>query len=62
MKCKSRPRKSWVAQVGALMKELDLQDKVLDVKLVKKKPLLKESVRSLKGPFSINPNYVFIGR
>ena len=34
VKCKGHPRKSWIARVGALKKELDLQDKVLDVKLV----------------------------
>ena len=36
VKYKGHPRKSWVAWVGALKKELDIQDKVLDVKLVKK--------------------------
>ena len=34
VKCKGCPRKSWVTRVGVLKKELDLQDKVLDVKLV----------------------------
>ena len=38
IKCKAHPRKSWVAQVGALKKELDLQDKVFDVKQVLKSP------------------------
>ena len=47
MKCKGCPRK-WVAQVDSLMKQLDLQDKVLDVKVIKN-PLIKENVRSLKS-------------
>ena len=35
MKCKGHPRISWAAQVESLKKELDLQDKVLDVKIMK---------------------------
>ena len=34
VKCKGCPRKSWLAQVDSLKKELDL--KVLDIKLFKK--------------------------
>ena len=48
MKCKSYPTKSCGAQVDSLMKELDLLDKVLDVKPTKEKPLIEESMRSLK--------------
>ena len=36
MKCRGHPKKSWVAQVGSLKKELDLQDKALNVKLLRK--------------------------
>ena len=36
VKCKGHPRKSWLAQVDCLKKELDLQDEVLDMKLIKK--------------------------
>ena len=62
VKCKGRPRKSWFARVGVIKKELNLQDKVLDVKLVLKKALITENVLSLKRSFSINPHYIFIGR
>ena len=59
VKCKGRPRKSWLGQMDLLKKELDLQDKVLDIELIKK-PLIKESMRSLKWPYNINPNCEFI--
>ena len=36
VKCKGRPRESWLAQVDSLKKEVDLCDKVLDIKLIKK--------------------------
>ena len=35
VKCKGRPKKSWLAQVDILKKELGLQDRVLDLKLIK---------------------------
>ena len=41
VKCKGHPRKSWLAQVDSLKKELDIQDKFLDIKLIKK-PLIKK--------------------
>ena len=46
VKCKGRSRRSWLAQVEHLKKELGLQDQVLDIKIIKKH-LTKESVRSL---------------
>ena len=36
MKCKCHPTNSLVAQVDSLMKELDLQDKVLVEKLIRR--------------------------
>ena len=60
VKCKGHPRRSWFAKVEFLKKELSLQDQILDIKLIKK-PLIKESVRSLKWPYNINPNCEFIG-
>ena len=36
MKCKGRPRKSWVAQVESLKEELDIQDEALIVKVMRK--------------------------
>ena len=36
MKCRVCPRKSWIMQVDSLRKELDLQDTVLDVELIRK--------------------------
>ena len=45
VKCKGRPRKSWIAQVNSLKKELDLQDKVLNAKIIKE-ALAKKSVRN----------------
>ena len=36
VKCKGRPRRSWLAQVEFLTKELGLQDQVLDLKIIKK--------------------------
>ena len=60
MKCKCYAGKSWVVSVGALKKQLDLQDKVLDVHVkLDKKPLIKDSVKGLKCAF-INPNYLLI--
>ena len=47
VKCKGHPRRSWLAQVEFLKKELGLQDQVLDIKIIKK-PLTKESVRNLQ--------------
>ena len=35
VRCKGRPRKSWLAKLDVLKKELDLQDKVLDIKVIK---------------------------
>ena len=35
VKCKGHPRKSWLTQVDSLMKDLDLQDKDLAVKLIR---------------------------
>ena len=34
-KSKGRPRKCWLAHVNSLSKELDLQDKILEIKLIK---------------------------
>ena len=36
IKCNSHPRRSWFAQVELLRKELDLQDQVLRIKVIKK--------------------------
>ena len=36
VKCKGCPRTPWFAQVDSWRKELDLQDKVLDIELIKK--------------------------
>ena len=38
------PKKSWLAQVKFLRKELGLQDQVVDIKLKSKKPSIKKSV------------------
>ena len=35
VKCRGHPRKSWLAQVDSLVKDLDLQDKNLAVKIIK---------------------------
>ena len=35
VKCKGRPRKCWLAHVNSLKKELNLQDEVLESKLIK---------------------------
>ena len=35
VKSKGRPRKCWLAHVNSLRKELNLQDKILDIKLIK---------------------------
>ena len=59
VKSKGRPRKCWLAHVNSLRKELDLQDKILERKLIKK-PLTEESVRNLRWLCVINPNCVFI--
>ena len=42
MECKGRPGKSWLARVDFLRKELDLQDKVFDLKLIQTKSLTIE--------------------
>ena len=41
MKCKGHPRTLWPSQVDALKKELDLRDKILAIKIIKKS-LIKE--------------------
>ena len=61
VKCKAHPRRSWLAQVELLKKELGLEDQVLDIKIIKKALEQKESGRSLKWPYKIIPNYEFIG-
>ena len=40
VKSKCHPRKSWFAQVDSLRRDLDLQNHVLDEKLIKK-PLIR---------------------
>ena len=60
VKCKGHPRKSWLALVEFLKKEKGLQDQILDIKLIKKH-LIKESVKSLKWHYNINPNCEFMG-
>ena len=45
IKCKDHPRRSWLAQVDFLKKELGLQDQVLDIKLVKKALQHKSKLR-----------------
>ena len=35
VKCKGHPRKTWLAQVDSLKRELDLQDKALNIKIMK---------------------------
>ena len=59
VKSKGRPRKCWLARVNSLRKELDLQDKILEKKLIKE-ALTEESVRNLRWLCVINPNCVFI--
>ena len=59
VKCKGCPRKSRLAHINSLRKELDLQDKILMIKLIKK-PLIEESVRNLSWLCIINPNCMFI--
>ena len=54
VKCKGWPRKSWIAQVEFYKKRIGSQDQVLDTKLIKK-GLEKESVKSLKWAYNINP-------
>ena len=34
VKCKSHPRRSWLAEVELLKKELGLQDQLLDIKVI----------------------------
>ena len=36
VKYKGHPKRSWLAQVDSLRKQLNLQDKVLDIELIKK--------------------------
>ena len=35
VKSKGRPRKCWLAHVNSLRKELNLHDKILEIKLIK---------------------------
>ena len=38
VKCKGQPKRSWLAQVEFLKKELGLQDQVSGIKLIEKSP------------------------
>ena len=52
-------RKCWLAHVNFLKKELNLQDKTLEIKLILEAPD-KKSVRDLRWLYNINPNCMFI--
>ena len=59
-KSEGHPRKCWLAHVNSLRKEFNLQDKMLEIKLIKEALDKRYSVRNLRWHGDINPNYVFI--